>query len=118
MHKKLKIFFKGQFLKKSGGFLDLPLIKGLKFSTISANLYKKKGRKDLSFFYFQDGANHAGVFTKSQTCAECIKWNKQKKSKKIKALFVNTKNANALTGKQGFNSMLQIQADISKLKKN
>ena len=117
MHKKLKIFFKGQFLKKSGGFLDLPLIKGLKFSTISANLYKKKGRKDLSFFYFQDGANHAGVFTKSQTCAECIKWNKQKKSKKIKALFVNTKNANALTGKQGFNSMLQIQAEISKLKK-
>ena len=117
MHKKLKIFFKGQFLKKSGDFLDLPLIKGLKFSTISANLYKKKGRKDLSLFYFQDGANHAGVFTKSQTCAECIKWNKQKKSKKIKALFVNTKNANALTGKQGFNSMLQIQAEISKLKK-
>ena len=78
---------------------------------------KKKGRKDLSFFYFQDGANHAGVFTKSQICAECIKWNKQKKSKKIKALFVNTKNANALTGKQGFNSMLQIQAEISKLKK-
>ena len=117
MHKKLKIFFKGQFLKKSGDFLDLPLIKGLKFSTISANLYKKKGRKDLSLFYFQDGANHAGVFTKSQTCAECIKWNKQKKSKKIKALFVNTKNANALTGKQGFNSMLKIQAEISKLKK-
>jgi len=117
MHKKLKIFFKGQLLKKSGGFLDLPLIKGLKFSTLSANLYKKKGRKDLSLFYFQDGANHAGVFTKSQTCAECIRWNKQKKSKKIKALFVNTKNANALTGKQGFNSMLQIQAEISKLKK-
>ena len=117
MHLKLKNFFKGQFLKKNGDFLDLPKIKGLKISSLSADLYKKKGRRDLSLFHFEDGANHAGVFTKSQTQAECIKWNTANKSKKIKALFVNTKNANALTGKQGFDSMLTIAKEINKVEK-
>ena len=112
MDLKLKKFFKGLFLKKNGHFEDLPSIKGLKISSLSANLYKHK-REDLCFFYFKDGANHAGVFTKSRVAAECVKWNKLSKSNKIKALFVNTKNANALTGKQGFESLKKIQKKIS-----
>ena len=109
----LKKFFKRHFLKKNGSFLDLPNIKGLEISTDSANLYKKKKREDLCLFYFEDGANHAGVFTKSTAAAECVKWNKLSKSNKVKFLFVNTKNANALTGKQGFNSLKKIQKKIS-----
>ncbi len=112
MDLKLKKFFKRQFLKKNGHFIDLPNIKGLKISSESANLYNKK-RNDLCLFYFRDGANHAGVFTKSNIVAECIKWNKFAKSKKVKALFVNTKNANALTGKQGLASLKKIQKKIS-----
>ena len=113
MDLELKKFFKRHFLKKNGLFLDLPNIKGLKISTDSANLYKKKKREDLCLFYFEDGANHAGVFTKSTAVAECVKWNKLSKSNKVKFLFVNTKNANALTGKQGFNSLKKIQKKIS-----
>jgi len=113
MDLELKKFFKRHFLKKNGLFLDLPNIKGLKISTDSANLYKKKKREDLCLFYFEDGANHAGVFTKSTAAAECVKWNKLSKSNKVKFLFVNTKNANALTGKQGFNSLKKIQKKIS-----
>jgi glutamate N-acetyltransferase/amino-acid N-acetyltransferase len=113
MDLKLKKFFKRHFLKKNGLFVDLPNIKGLKISTDSANLYKKKKRDDLCLFYFEDGANHAGVFTKSTAAAECVKWNKLSKSNKVKFLFVNTKNANALTGKQGFNSLKKIQKKIS-----
>ena len=113
MDLKLKKFFKSHFLKKNGLFVDLPNIKGLKISTNSANLYKKKQRNDLCLFYFEDGANHAGVFTKSTAAAECIKWNKLSKSNKVKALFVNTKNANALTGIQGLNSIKKIQKKIS-----
>ena len=113
MDLKLKKFFKSHFLKKNGLFVDLPNIKGLKISTNSANLYKKKKRNDLCLFYFEDGANHAGVFTKSTAAAECIKWNKLSKSNKVKALFVNTKNANALTGIQGLNSIKKIQKKIS-----
>ena len=39
---------------------------------------------------------------------------KKPKAKKIKVLFINTKNANALTGKQGFNSLKDIRKEISK----
>ena len=114
MNSKLKKYFKTQFLKNKGSFVDLPLIDGIKISSSSANLYKKKSRNDLCLFYFENGASHAGVYTKSKVFAECIKWNKQPKSKKIKALFINTKNANALTGKQGFNSLKVIRKEISK----
>ena len=113
MDLKLKNFFKTQFLKKNGSFVKLPNIKGLKISSTSANLYKKKTRNDISLFYFKDGASHAGVYTKSSVYAECIRWNKNSKSKKVKALFVNTKNANALTGKQGFESLKKIVKEVS-----
>ena len=94
MNLKLKKLFKSQFLKKNGAFRDLPSIQGLEISSLSAGLYKKKGRRDLSFFYFEDGANHAGVFTKSQVSAECIKWNKIpkaiEKANKYIATYSNT----------------------------
>ncbi len=114
MDLKLKKFFKTQFLKNKGSFVDLPVLDGVKISSSSANLYNKKTRNDLCLFYFENGANHAAVFTKSKVVAECIKWNKQHKTKKVKALFVNTKNANALTGKQGFNSLKTIRKEVSK----
>ena len=114
MDLKLKKYFKTQFLKNNGSFIDLPVLDGVKISSSTANLYKKKNRKDLCLFYFENGASHAAVFTKSKVFAECIKWNKKPKTKKIKVLFINTKNANALTGKQGFNSLKIIRKEISK----
>ena len=114
MDLKLKKYFKTLFLKNKGSFLDLPVLDGIKISSSSANLYKNKTRNDLCLFYFENGVNHAAVFTKSKIFAECIKWNKLPKSKKIKVLFINTKNANTLTGKQGFNSLKTIRKEISK----
>ena len=114
MDLKLKKYFKTQFLKKNGSFIDLPVLDGVKISSSTANLYKKKNRNDLCLFYFEDGVSHAAVYTKSKVFAECIKWNKKPKSKKIKILFINTKNANALTGKQGFNSLKNIRKEISR----
>ncbi len=114
MNLKLRKYFKSQFLKNKGSFIDLPVLDGVKISSSTANLYKKKNRNDLCLFYFENGASHAAVFTKSKVFAECIKWNKQPKQKKIKALFINTKNANTLTGKQGFNSLKIIRKEISK----
>ncbi len=119
MDTKLKNFFKAQFLRNKGSFIELPVLEGIKISSSSANLYKKKNRNDLCLFYFENGASHASVFTKSKIFSECIKWNKQPKSKKIKILFINTKNANTLTGKQGYNSLKIIRKVISeKLKIN
>jgi len=114
MNSKLKKYFKTQFLKNNGSFVDLPVLDGVKISSSTANLYKKKNRNDLCLFYFMNGASHAAVFTKSKVFAECIKWNKKPKAKKIKILFINTKNANALTGQQGFSSLKIIRKEISK----
>ena len=82
MDLELKKYFKTQFLKNNGSFIDLPVLDGVKISSSCANLYKKKNRKDLCLFYFEDGASHAAVFTKSKVFAECIKWNKKPKKKK------------------------------------
>jgi len=93
-------------------FQDLDHLDGLSISTISADLYEKK-RDDLVLFYFRDGANYASVFTQSKIISENIKWNKKVKSKKLTALLVNTKNANALTGDKGYNSLKDLSRDLS-----
>ena len=93
-------------------FQDLDHLDGLSISTVSANLYNAK-RDDLVMFYFRDGANFASVYTKSKIISENIKWNLNQKAKKIFALVVNTRNANAFTGDQGYKSMQNIADAIS-----
>jgi len=99
---------------KIGDFQDLDHIDGISISTVSAGLYREK-RDDLVLFYFRDGASHASVFTQSKIISENLKWNKKIKSKKIYALLINTRNANALTGNEGFNALKQISIDLSKM---
>ncbi len=97
---------------KMGDFQDLDHLDGLSISTISADLYGKK-RDDLVLFYFRDGANYASVFTQSKIISENIKWNRKIKSQKLIALLVNTRNANALTGSRGYNSLKDLSKDLS-----
>ncbi|MDC3173808.1 bifunctional glutamate N-acetyltransferase/amino-acid acetyltransferase ArgJ [Candidatus Pelagibacter sp.] len=91
-------------------FQDLDHVEGMSISVASANLYKDE-RDDIAMFYFRDGANYASVYTKSKIISENIKWNLNQKSKKVFSLVVNSRNANAFTGKQGYQS-LQIIADL------
>ena len=95
---------------KMGDFQDLDHIDGLSVSTTCANLYKQK-RDDLVLFYFRNGATYASVYTQSKLISENIKWNLKLNKKKIKALLVNTRNANAFTGKDGFKG-LKILSEI------
>ncbi len=94
-------------------FQDLDHIDGISISTVSANLYQDT-RDDLSMFYFRDGANYASVYTQSKIISENIKWNLNQNSKKIFSLIVNTRNANAFTGKQGYESLRKLADLISK----
>jgi len=91
-------------------FQDLDHVEGMSISVASANLYKDE-RDDIAMFYFRDGANYASVYTKSKIISENIKWNLNQKSKKVFSLVVNSRNANAFTGKQGYQS-LQVIADL------
>ena len=93
-------------------FQDLDHIDGLSISVVSANLYKNN-RDDLSMFYFRDGANYGSVYTQSKIVSENIKWNLNQNSKKIYSLLVNTRNANAFTGKKGYESLKKLSVSIS-----
>ena len=97
---------------KIGDFQDLDHIDGLAISTTSANLYDYK-RDDLVMFYFRNGANHASLYTQSKLISENIKWNLKIKAKKIKALLINTRNANAFTGKKGLRGLKLLADDLS-----
>jgi glutamate N-acetyltransferase/amino-acid N-acetyltransferase len=89
---------------KMGDFQDLKHIEGLHVSAVSADLYKN-GRDDLSLFYFPQGSNYAVAYTKNSIVSESIVWNRENTKNNIKALVVNTKNANTFTGEQGLNSL-------------
>ena len=96
-----------------GHFQDLNHIDGVAISAVSANLYKDP-RDDLVLFYFRDGANCASVYTQSKIISENIKWNLKVKNNSIKALMINTRNANTFTGKLGFKGIVQIAEELSK----
>jgi len=96
---------------KMGDFQELKDIAGLQVSSVSADLYKN-GRDDLSLFYFPEGSNHAVAYTKNSIVSESIIWNRNNTKNDIKALVVNTKNANTFTGEQGLNSLDDIAKTI------
>ena len=97
---------------KMNDFQDLDHIDGVSVSTICANLYSKP-RDDMVMFYFRDGANYASVYTQSKIVSENIKWNLNIKSKKIKSLIINTRNANAFTGSNGYKGLKEIAQEVS-----
>ena len=100
-------------ISKMGDFQELKQIEGLSISAVSADLYEN-GRDDVSLFYFKDGAKYAALYTKSIIVSESIHWNLKNKNKSIKALLVNTKNANTFTGKKGFQGLKELSRSLSK----
>ena len=100
-------------LSKMGEFQDLKPLDGLEVSSISADLYKN-GRDDLALFYFKEGANYATLSTTNSIVSETITWNEKSNKKVVKALLVNTKNANTFTGKQGYEGIESVAKNLAK----
>ena len=107
-----RFFNPDSWKSKLGDFQDLEHIDGVSISTTSANLYNHK-RDDLVMFYFRNGAEYASVYTQSKIISENIKWNQSLKKKKISALLVNARNANAFTGKKGYQGLKDIADELS-----
>ena len=101
-------------LSKMGEFQSLKQIDGMEMASISADLYGT-GRDDLALFYFKNGANYATVTTSNSIVSESILWNNSSHKKNIKALLVNTKNANTFTGKQGKDSIDILAKNLSRV---
>ena len=100
-------------ISKMGEFQELQHIAGLETSSISADLYGD-GRDDLSLFYFREGANFAAIYTTSKITSASINWNLKIKRHFVKAMLVNTKNANTFTGIKGAQGLKEIAHTLSK----
>ena len=100
-------------MSKMGEFQELKPIEGLEISSVSADLYGD-GRDDVSLFYFRDGANFASIYTTSKITSASINWNLKIKRHFVKALLVNTQNANTFTGLKGAQGLKEIAQSLSK----
>ncbi len=100
-------------ISKMGEFQELQPIEGLEISSISADLYGD-GRDDLTLFYFREGSNFAGVYTTSKVTSASINWNLNIRRHFVKALMVNTQNANVFTGTKGAQGLKEIAQTLSK----
>ncbi len=79
-------------------------VKGVKLGVAKAQI-KKPNRKDVLVMTLSAGSTVAGVFTRNQFCAAPVLLCKEHLSANmpIRALLVNTGNANAGTGEDGLN---------------
>jgi len=110
----LKNFFNPKIkMPKMGEFQELKPIEGLEMSSVSADLYGD-GRDDLSLFFFRDGANFAAIYTTSKVTSASINWNLKIKRHFVKALLVNTQNANTFTGIKGAQGLKEIANSLCK----
>ncbi len=81
--------------------------------------FKKTNKPDLAVIYSPLPCTFAGVFTTNQIRAACVDENRSllKKRKKIRAIVVNSGNANACTGKIGIQAVKKTQLIAAKLLK-
>ncbi|TDO99056.1 bifunctional glutamate N-acetyltransferase/amino-acid acetyltransferase ArgJ [Marinomonas balearica] len=87
-------------------FPAIPHIEGVRFSAVEAGI-KKASRKDLVVFEIDKGASVAGVFTQNAFCAAPVRLCREHLALSVpRYLVINTGNANAGTGKQGYQDAL------------
>jgi len=88
-------------------------IQGLIFSTGSCG-FKEKNKKDLVIIQLDKSSKTSAVFTSSKTISEPVKWSKNNINNSIRAIVVNSGNANALTGIKGYDSIKKYANFIAK----
>lgn len=76
---------------------------------------KKANRKDLLVMVLSEGSKTAGVFTQNRFCAAPVTVAKQHLAQSVRALVVNTGNANAGTGESGILHAQTTCAALAKL---
>ena len=99
---------------------DLKPVAGIDIGFAQAGI-KKPNRKDLLVMRLAEGATVSGVFTLNRFCAAPVQVSKanlaavQSGGKPIRALVVNTGNANAGTGEPGLANAQATCAEVAKL---
>ena len=93
----------------------LPPVSGVRLGWSEANI-KRPNHKDMLVIEVADGSRVSGVFTQNRFCAAPVHICKQHldESKQIKALVINTGNANAGTGEQGMQDAITTCEHLAK----
>jgi glutamate N-acetyltransferase/amino-acid N-acetyltransferase len=87
---------------------DTVIIPGFRFAGISSGI-KKSGEKDLAIIFSENIATLAGVFTTNNVKAAPVKLALERITlQRGQAIIINSGNANACTGKQGFKDAEEI----------
>ena len=81
---------------------DLLAVPGVRIGVVEAGV-RKANRKDLTVFLLDEGTSVAGVFTQNRFCAAPVQVCREHLSQGqgIRAMVINTGNANAGTGEDG-----------------
>ncbi|AGC69166.1 arginine biosynthesis bifunctional protein ArgJ [Thermoclostridium stercorarium subsp. stercorarium DSM 8532] len=91
---------------------EIKLPKGFKSAGVACGI-KKDGKKDLALILSESEANTAGVFTKNIVKGHSLKWTmKNIRGNKIRAVVINSGNANACVGEKG-DSDAERMADLT-----
>ena len=95
---------------------NLSPVLGLNLGYAQAGI-KKAGRKDVLLITVPEGASVAGVFTKNRFCAAPVQVCKEHLAlnQSIRALVINTGNANAGTGESGLLHAKQTTEAVAKI---
>ena len=95
--------------------VNLLPVSGVRLAAISANIYKNK-RLDLALFAYEEGTVCSAVFTQNAFCAAPVQVAREHLDKDgVKFCIVNAGNANAGTGKQGYEDTLDICQRLSEI---
>jgi len=86
--------------------IDLLEVNGVKCSSIASGI-KKKNDLDLSLITLIEGTQTAAVFTQNIFCAAPVTVAKNHLNSNVKALIINSGNANAGTGQKGLEICLE-----------
>jgi len=92
-------------------------VAGVRIGVAEAGI-RKAGRKDLTVFLLDEGASVGGVFTSNRFCAAPVQVCREhlqhlQKGASIRAMVVNTGNANAGTGEDGLSRTRQTCAALA-----
>ncbi len=90
----------------------LEKVKGYRFSSIKCGI-RYTNKIDYSIIVCDKLCNASGVFTTNKISAAPVKICRERIDNRIKAILINSTNANACTGDEGYNNTLALTADIA-----
>jgi glutamate N-acetyltransferase/amino-acid N-acetyltransferase len=84
-----------------GSFPDFPIVPGVRLAAGNCGI-RYKSRADLMVAVLDPGSTIAGVFTRSKTAGAPVVWCQENLAQgKVRAIVVNSGNANTFTGRAG-----------------